>query len=172
MKLLKKRMISCKGFSYAMLSVIIVVVMLIGVAIFEIVRINIQARTVRDKFEDAIISMCVDNYKQMYQPVREGHAASYGYNGTRWIENNRASERYIRNYLDEAMSAGEIMQCEIVSLDFSVDSAALAPSDVDSAQKYTISGSIVVRVPYRFAWSDLAPISMRLNVTSKWRAMF
>lgn len=172
MKLLKKRVLSCKGFSYVLLSVIMIVVLLVGVAIFEIIRLNIQAGAVRNKFEDAIISMCVENYTQMYQPVRESHAASYGYNGSRWVENNKANERYIRTYLNKAMSDGEIMQCEIVSVDFDVESADLAPGNVDTAQKYAVSGSIVVRVPYRFAWEDLAPITMRLDVKSQWRAKF
>ena len=53
-KILKKRILSNKGFSYVILSVLMVVILLMGVAIFEIIRINIQAAAVRDKFEDAI----------------------------------------------------------------------------------------------------------------------
>lgn len=172
MKLLKKRILSRKGFSYVLASVMIFVVMLIGVAIFEIIRLNIQAAAVRDKFEDAIISMCVENYTQLYQPIREGHAASYGYNGSHWIENNKANNQYIRSYLNKAMSSGEIMQCEILSIDYSADSADLAPGNVDSAQKFSVSGTIVVRIPHRFAWDSVAPITMKLDVKSKWRAKF
>ena len=68
-KILKKRILSNKGFSYVILSVLMIVILLMGVAIFEIIRINIQAAAVRDKFEDAIISMCVENYSEMYQAV-------------------------------------------------------------------------------------------------------
>ena len=57
-KILKKRILSNKGFSYVILSVLMVVILLMGVAIFEIIRINIQAAAVRDKFEDAI-TRCV-----------------------------------------------------------------------------------------------------------------
>ncbi len=172
MKLLKKRILNCKGFSYVLLSVIMVVVLLIGAAVFEIVRLNIQAGAVRNKFEDAIISMCVQNHTQLYQPVREGYAASYGYNGYRWAENNKANERCIRTYLNSAMSNGEIMQCEIVSVNFSVEPAQLAPSDISTAEKFAVSGSITIRIPYRFAWEDLAPITMQLNVKSQWQAQF
>ena len=106
-----------------------IVILLMVVAIFEIIRINIQAAAVRDKFEDAIISMCVENYSEMYQPIRESHASSYAFNGTRWEERHKANEQYIRTYLNKAMSAGEIMQCEIVSISFDVDSPSVAPSD-------------------------------------------
>lgn len=172
MKLLKKRICSNKGFSYVILSVLMIVILLIGVAVFEIIRIYIQAGTVRDKFEDAIISMCVENYTQMYQPIRESHASSYEYNGSRWIENNKANEHYIRTYLNKAMNAGEIMQCEIVSVSFDVKSPSVAPTNTDSAEKYAVSGSITIKIPYRFAWQELAPISLKLDVKSQWRAMF
>lgn len=108
-KILKKRILSNKGFSYVILSVLMIVILLMGVAIFEIIRINIQAAAVRDKFEDAIISMCVENYSEMYQPIRESHASSYAFNGTRWEERHKANEQYIRTYLNKAMSAGEII---------------------------------------------------------------
>lgn len=173
MKLLKRRILSRKGFTYVVLSVLMIVILLIGVAVFEIIRINIQAGAVRDKFEDAIISMCVNNYKQMYQPIRESYAASWAFSGSGdWIENNGANDQYIRSYLLSAMNAGEIMQCDIVSIDYAVQPAQLAPSDPDSAQKYSIAGTIKIQIPYRFAWDSLPPISLTLDVKSQWRAMF
>lgn len=171
-KILKKRIFSNKGFSYVILSVLMIVILLMGVAIFEIIRINIQAATVRDKFEDAIISMCVENYSEMYQPIRESHASSYAFNGIRWEERHKANEQYIRTYLNKAMGAGEIMQCEIVPISFNVDSPSVAPADTDTAKKYAVSGSITIKVPYRFAWQELAPISLKLDVKSQWRALF
>ena len=157
MKRLKKRMLANSGFSYVITSVLMICVLLIGVAVFEVIRLYIQAGAVRDKFENSIISMCVENYSEMYQPIRESHAASYRYNGFRWVNSSKANERYIRTYLSRAMNAGEIMQCEIVSVSFNVEPAALAPSDTDSAQKYAVSGTLVVRIPYRFAWEELPP---------------
>lgn len=172
MKCLKKRMLANSGFSYVITSVLMICVLLIGVAVFEVIRLYIQAGAVRDKFEDSIISMCVENYSDMYQPIRESHAASYRYNGFRWVNSSKANERYIRTYLSRAMNAGEIMQCEIVSVSFNVEPAALAPSDTDSAQKYAVSGTLVIRIPYRFAWQELPPIEMSLDVRSQWQAKF
>lgn len=171
-KLLKRIFLSRKGFSYVFISVMIIVILLIGVGVFEIVRLNIQAAAIRDKFEDAIISMCVENYAKLYQPIREGHAASYGYNGSDWVENNNAQRAYIENYLSSAMNSGEIIQCDIVSIAYSVQPADLAPSDANTSEKYSVSGTIVVEIPYRFAWEDLAPIRLKLDVKSKWRAKF
>ena len=172
MKRLKKRMLANSGFSYVITSVLMICVLLIGVAVFEVIRLYIQAGAVRDKFEDSIISMCVENYSEMYQPIRESHASSYAFNGIRWEERHKANEQYIRTYLNKAMGVGEIMQCEIVSISFDVDSPSVAPADTDTAKKYAVSGSITIKVPYRFAWQELAPISLKLDVKSQWRAMF
>ena len=65
MKRLKKRMLANRGFSYVITSVLMICVLLIGVAVFEVIRLYIQAGAVRDKFEDSIISMCVENYSEM-----------------------------------------------------------------------------------------------------------
>ena len=172
MKCLKKRMLANSGFSYVITSVLMICVLLIGVAVFEVIRLYIQAGAVRDKFEDSIISMCVENYSEMYQPIRESHASSYAFNGIRWEERHKANEQYIRTYLNKAMGVGEIMQCEIVSISFDVDSPSVAPADTDTAKKYAVSGSITIKVPYRFAWQELAPISLKLDVKSQWRALF
>ena len=172
MKRLKNRMLANSGFSYVITSVLMICVLLIGVAVFEVIRLYIQAGAVRDKFEDSIISMCVENYSEMYQPIRESHASSYAFNGIRWEERHKANEQYIRTYLNKAMGAGEIMQCEIVSISFNVDSPSVAPADTDTAKKYAVSGSITIKVPYRFAWQELAPISLKLDVKSQWRALF
>lgn len=166
-----KKIKSPKGFSYVMAVVLMFVTLLIGVAIFEIVRINVQAAAVRDKFEDAIISMCVDNYAHLYQPVREGHASSYSNNGSGWFQNNKANQTYIRNYLNSAMSSGEISQCDIQSIDFSVNSAGLKPNI--NTQTFSVNGTITVQLPFEFLWSDtVAPINLQLKVKSKWRAKF
>ena len=35
-----------------------------------------------------------------------------------------------------------------------------------------VSGTLVVRIPYRFAWEELPPIEMSLDVRSQWQAKF
>lgn len=76
-----KRLRANKGFSTVMTSVIVIVVMLLAFGIFEVIRINIEAAAIRDKYEDAIIHVSVANYAKLYQNVREGQAASYSNTG-------------------------------------------------------------------------------------------
>lgn len=167
-----KRIIRNKGMSYPLIAILLLVVMLIGVGIFEIIRLNIASAAIRDKYEDAIISVCVQNYDKMYQPIRESHAASYNYSNNRWLESNRASETQIRQYLNSAMDNGELMQFSIDDIDFVVTPAKVAPSNYDTAQKFAISGTMTVTIPYRFAWSQLMPITLTVDVSSQWRAKF
>lgn len=58
-----------KGFSTVMTSVCVIVVLLIGTAIFELIRVNIIAGTIRNKYEDAIIAAAVSQYAAMYQQI-------------------------------------------------------------------------------------------------------
>ena len=149
-----KRIIRNKGMSYPLIAILLLVVMLIGVGIFEIIRLNIASAAIRDKYEDAIISVCVQNYDN------------------RWLESNRGSETQIRQYLNSAMDNGELMQFDINDIDFVVTPAKVAPSNYDTAQKFAISGTMTVTIPYRFAWSQLMPITLTVDVSSQWRAKF
>lgn len=168
LKLLKSK----KGFSYVMTAVCLIAVLLIGMGIIEVIRINIAAGMIRDKFEDAIIATSVSNYAQMYQDVRESQAATYSYNGSRWIECNRTTRSQISGYMHNAMIRGEIAQCTIKSIDFDVTPAELAPYDTNTANKFSVEGTMKVEIPYNFAWGSLPPMEFTLNVKSIWRAKF
>lgn len=160
-----------KGFSTVMTSVCVIVVLLIGTAIFELIRVNIIAGTIRNKYEDAIIAAAVSQYAAMYQPIREGQASTHTYQGSRWIECNSNTRQQIRNYLNDAMSNGEIAQCTIKSIDFTATPASRnnAASDED---RYAVDGTIVVEIPFDFAWGGMTPMEFTLEVKSQWRAKF
>ena len=113
----------------------------------------------------------MDNYSELYQTVREGYAASYSGCKDNWMECSRTTEAQIRQYLNNAMNNGEIMQCDITSVDYTVTAAELAPGNLDS-QKFAINGEISLKIPYRFAWSELVPIQIKYTVKSQWRAKF
>ena len=137
----------------------------------ELIRINIIAGTVRDKFEDAIIATSVSQYAEMYQPIRESQASTHTYKNSRWIECNKATRQQIRNYMETAMSNGEIAQCTIRSIDFTVTAASLKNSD-SAEDKFAVEGTIVVEIPYNFAWGSMTPMEFTLDVKSQWRAKF
>ena len=168
-----KRLRSNKGFSTVMTSVIVIVVMLLAFGIFEVIRINIRVAAIRDKYEDAIIHVSVSNYAKLYQNVREGQAASYSNTGGYvWRESHTATKAQIMQYMNNAMSNGEIAQCTIKNITFSVTPAPRAPGDTSTAEKFSVEGTIEVEKPYDFAWSSLAPMRYTLEVKSEWKAKF
>ena len=146
-----KRLRANKGFSTVMTSVIVIVVMLLAFGIFEVIRINIEAAAIRDKYEDAIIHVSVSNYAKLYQNVREGQAASYSNTGGYvWRESHTATKAQIMQYMNNAMSNGEIAQCTIKNITFSVTPAPRAPGDTSTAEKLVLekkeSTSLIIRI--------------------------
>lgn len=167
-----KRLRCNRGFSYVMTSVMMIVVLLIGMAVFEIFRVNVEAAAVRDKFEDAIIYASVSNYSNMYADVRESQAATWKFNGLTWLQSNTTNRNQILSYMNRAMSNGEIAQCTIESMNFNVTPAPRAPTDTDTADKFAVEGTMVITIPHDFAWGSTAPMRFTLHVKSKWVAKF
>lgn len=166
------RLRSNRGFSYVMTSVMMIAVLLIGTAIFEIIRVNVEAAAVRDKFEDAIIYASVSNYSNMYADVRESQAATWRFNGLTWTQSNTTNRNQILSYMNRAMSNGEIAQCTIESMNFTVTPAPRAPTDTDTADKFSVEGTMTITIPHDFAWGGTAPMRFKLHVKSKWVARF
>lgn len=167
-----KRLRCNRGFSYVMTSVMMIVVLLIGMAVFEIIRVNVEAAAVRDKFEDAIIYASVSNYSNMYADVRESQAATWKFNGLTWLQSNTTNRNQILSYMNRAMSNGEIAQCTIESMNFNVTPAPRAPTDTNTADKFAVEGTMVITIPHDFAWGSTAPMRFTLHVKSKWVAKF
>ncbi|MDR1753890.1 MAG: hypothetical protein LBR74_03160, partial [Eubacterium sp.] len=128
-------------------------------------------KSVRDKFQAAIITASVENYKSVYQTVREGYAASYKYSGFSWDECNTTTRNKILNTIRGDFTGGELSQITINNITFTVEPAVSAPGD-KAAQRFNITGNIAATVPYSFAWQGLPPIRFEVDIKSEWRMMF
>ncbi|MCL2076854.1 MAG: hypothetical protein FWH08_00405 [Oscillospiraceae bacterium] len=168
---IKGKLRSNRGFSHVFIGAMMMVFLLFAFALFEIIRINIIAASVRDKYQGAIITASVENYKSMYQTVREGYAASYEFSGFSWEECNTVTRnKILRTVLDD-FTDGESSQITVTGIDFTVESVTPAPGD-KNAQRFNIEGQLTVNIPYSFAWRNLPPIRYKVNVKSEWRMMF
>ena len=106
-----KRLRSNRGFSYVMTSVMMIAVLLIGTAVFEIIRVNVEAAAVRDKFEDAIIYASVSNYSNMYADVRESQAATWKFNDLTWLQSNTTNRNQILSYMNHRIHEFQRNSC-------------------------------------------------------------
>lgn len=161
-----------KGMSYPLIAVLILVFLLFAFGIFEIIRLNILAANIRGKFQEVIISESTANYANIYDSTREGYAAGYKLSSFTWTASSITTRNRIKNAITTDFSGGEHSQLTIVDIDFTVVPAAVAPSDKENSVKFNITGTIVVDIPYSFAWSGLTPIRFTTEVKSEWRMMF
>ena len=160
-----------RGFSYVFTGAMVMVFLLFAFGVFEILRINIIAVSVRDKYQQAIITASVENYDRVYQTVREGYAASYEFKGFSWDECNTTTKNKILATVLGDFTGGELSQITVSKIDFSVEPAAPAPGN-KNAQRFNIEGQLTANIPYSFAWRNLPPIKYTVNVKSEWRMMF
>lgn len=163
---------SRRGMSYPLVAVLLLVFLLFAFGIFEIIRLNIIAASIRNKFQEVIISESAVNYANIYDGVREGYAAGYKLTGFTWTASSITTKNRIKNAIIANFSGGERSQLSIFDIDFTVIPAAVAPSDKENSVKFNITGTITVDIPYSFAWSGLAPIRFNVEVKSEWRMMF
>lgn len=169
-----KRLKRNKGMTYPLAVFVILGLLLFAFAIFEVVRLNIIAAAVRDKYQAAIISSATENYKNVYPTVRESYAASVTFNGYSWRELDNVTQTKIYNRILSNLNTGERSQCSIAksSIDFTVSPSTIAPSNVYSSQTFDVDGKLVVTIPLSFAWDSLPPIRMNVNVKSQWKMQF
>jgi hypothetical protein len=160
------------GVSYPFIACLTLALLIFVFGIFEVIRVNIICSNVRDKFQAVIISETTDNYRNMYQPVRDGYAAGYRYSITGWQESSISTRNRIVNSLNDYFNNGEHGQVSVQDVDYTVEMTHLAPVNSESAVQYNLKGELIILIPYRFLWAELPPIRMTVNVRSTWRQLF
>jgi hypothetical protein len=146
---------------------------MVALAIFEVIRLNVIASNVRNKYQLAVISEATTNAENMYQPVRDGYASSWQGSHDAWSESNFVDDATIRDRLNSELSAGEHGQVKILSVSSNIKVGDLIPLDGDeNAQTYYINGKVDVEIPFSFGWKDLPPIKLTIDVKTQWRAKF
>ena len=171
-KRLRRKFAEKDGISYPFVVCIVLVLLIITFGLIEVVRMNIIASNVRNKFQEVIISETTDNYVKMYQPLRDGYAASYQFTETGWQQSSLTSQTRILNKLNEHFNDGEHSQVIIEKVSFSTLISNIAPTNTETAVQYNVRGEVEVLIPYKFLWADLPPIRFTVNVNSTWRQMF
>lgn len=167
-----RRLAGKDGASYPFIVCIVLVLLIITLGVCEIIRVNIISANIRNKFQAAIISETTSNYSMMYQPLRDGYAASHQNSGSGWVQSSLPSQQRITNRLNENFSGGEAGQLTVQGVNFTVHTAPVAPADAYNAVQFNVRGEVVVQVPYRFLWRGLPPMQLTVNVNSTWRQMF
>lgn len=161
-----KMLLSNSGFSYVMTAVLLIVVMMIAAAIMEYMRIYAISSACRDKFEDTLVEVSVENYRAMYASARDGFTASYSYNNGTWKNINNVSATRINDRIYNALNAGEELQVNSVSdISFNVNQ-----TKGTSGSRFQVSGTCTVVVPFRWLWVDT--LTLNIGADTEWTSQF
>ncbi|HBG5350059.1 TPA: hypothetical protein KQG32_003000 [Clostridioides difficile] len=162
--------------------IIFVVIMILFCICAEYLRLALITKGVRDAFEKSIIAIATENYDEAYPSLREGYGAAYQLDkDDKWKEN--IDKGNIENKLKESLKLTEKdsefikyndSKIEYVLSDLKIDivNRPLAPSDISKAKKYTIKGSINLRIPPSFGFTKADTMKVNLDSTTGYTPLF
>lgn len=154
-------------------------VLLILCAAFEFCRVYLIASGVRDAAQSAIIAVATENYDDLYSPLREGYAAGYKFNGSRWQE--KIDQASVYEEMDQLLGlttsggkhikmAGGKMEYALSGLSMTYKNGPLVPSGTSSA--FGATAAVTLEVPVSFAGDALPPLIIRLKIRAEYTPKF
>jgi len=166
---------SKSGESFPLIVAVALALLMILCGITEYMRLNIIVQT-------AIISTVNDNYDDVYHGAREGYSGGYQPNDSSFEESLDYGEIYDRldNLLGLSRSGGCHVkytsdgheEYKLSGLSVEITNAPLAPSDPQTAQRFTASATIRLEVPVNFAGKLLPPMKITLKLQAGWTERF
>lgn len=181
MKRVKKILSNNQGLSSIWAVIILMISLLIFMAIFEYVRLNIIAEGVRDAVQSVVIGACNDNYGNTYPGAREGYSGGYKSNGSTW--SSLVSKGDIYGRLDDLLGLtvsgskhnklrSSNTEFSVYGMSVSISNAPFAPSSKSGIQQFTITTKLTLEVPMSFFGESMQPMIITLQVKSKYVPKF
>lgn len=154
-----------KGMSYFFVMACFIGILALSLVLFEYFRISTISAALRNKFEDALVTISVANYAEIYASNREAFASSYSYYNGQWVNANSVSKRNIETEVFTALNGGEENQITNISnISFSVTESKTRASE------FRVQGSCNVTLPYVFFWDG--EITLTIAADTYWQAQF
>lgn len=181
MKKLRKVLKDKSGASIIMGSFVALAIFVGSCFLWEYLHLKAVSIGIRDAFQNAVTTVCTENYSNVYNGIREGYTGAYQLQGSNWEENIDSGD--IASKLDNLLgtqqvgsehvkyvSGKEIYSFSDLSIQFS--DTPLAPDDSGSAQTFTAVGYVTLSVPLEFGWGHLPPMTPRIKVTAGYSAKY
>ncbi|MGL5434562.1 MAG: hypothetical protein ACRDBO_04075 [Lachnospiraceae bacterium] len=168
-----------KGNSTPITIAIILGILLIVCAIAEFARLSIIVSGVRDGLQQAVISVAVTNYDEVYHGLREGYSGGYRWTRNGWVENLDYDDIYYR--LDDVLGTVErgdyhVKESEygyeyrLSGLKVEISNPALAPGV--SREQFAAEVWLKVEVPLSFGWDLVPPLQVNIRTTAEYLPKF
>lgn len=143
-------------------------------AISEFFRLSIIVSGVRDGLQQAVISVAVTNYDEVYNGLREGYSGGYYLAGEHWNEQVDYADVY--GYLGETLGTirqgnyhvkvqGSGYEYRLSNLLVDIQNAQLAPSD--ASENFTADVRIAIEIPLSFGWERLPPMQLVIQTKAE-----
>lgn len=159
---------------------LVLIITIIASAFFEYARLQIIASGVRDSFQMAIINVATENYDNLDYTLKDSYAGAYSLNGEEWNVNIEEGDVY--RHLDKLLGLenhesrsenGELLY-SLSKLNIETKNVEITPNEKgDRDGKFTVTGTIHLKVPLTFGWGDqVPPMEIDLKVKAGWYSKF
>jgi hypothetical protein len=177
-----KKILKDKKGSFMFWAVVIVMVLLIiGTAGFEYIRLQVIAQGTRDAVQATITQVCTANYDRMYNGLREGYSGGYKLDQGNWSEDVDTGDLY--TLLDKQLGThgdgsghtkmtGNKIEYSISNLSVQMTNTPFAPDNPGGETKFTGIANYTLIVPLSFGWQSLPPMETNIRVVSGYTAKF
>lgn len=173
-----KKLNNNRGNALPLACIIVICLFLLSSAIMEYIRLTIIANGVRDALQAAVISVSTGNYDEIYSSLREGYSGGYFRVGGAWCEKLDKGDIYAELDdllgLDEAHTkkAGNCNEFSLSGLAVNITNSPFAPSNPNTASKFTAEARVTLSVPLSFGWEILPPLRITVRTTAGYTPKF
>ncbi len=177
-----KKILKDKKGSFMFWAVVIVMILLIiGTAGFEYIRLQVIAQGTRDAVQATITQVCTANYDRMYNGLREGYSGGYKLDQGNWTEDIDTGDLYTLldkqlgthgNSSSHTKMTGSKIEYSISNLSVQMTNTPFAPDNPGEETKFTGTATYTVTVPLSFGWQGLPPMEIPVEVKAGYTAKF
>lgn len=168
-----------RGSSTPVTIALVLVILLITCGIAEFARLAIIVSGVRDSLQQAVISVAVTNYDELYHGLREGYSGGYQLTDGVWEEHLEYDDIYAR--LDELLGtrkngsyhlkeAENGYEYRLSGLDLNILNPDIAPESADV--NFEAVAVITIEIPLSFGWELVPPLKMELRTKAIYMPKF
>ncbi len=168
-----KRILSDKSGAMGVMTIgIILILMMLSSVIYEFFRLQITAQGVKDALQDALVSVCNENYYPTYSGTRQAHSGAYVNDGTQWLPSYLTGDIYseLDSILGTEESGGLHSFSKSGKTIYTLSGLVVSVTNVpmaadDNSVMFSLTAVMQVSVPLSFGVEGLPPMTAAIRVS-------
>ncbi len=152
---------------------LVMFLLLLSVVVYEFMRVHITVAGVRNAFEDSLVSVANENVDTTYGGTRQGYSGGYFHDAAGWTP--QVTEGDVYSKLDHILHTAEVDDGHEYApngnvvyrlTDLTIDISNKPHAMGNEGDLFSLTGTVVVTVPFQFGWNALPPIQLTIAVRS------